>query len=58
MERGTGSPKNSITYQCMYLYRLSYAVYLIDALLEKHGTAEVYIMYDIACTLQKHLKVV
>ena len=32
--------------------RLSYAVYLIDSI-----APVIYIMYDIACTLQKHLKV-
>ena len=37
--------------------RLSYAVYLIDLILKKHSTSDIYIMYDIACTLQKHLKV-
>lgn len=36
--------------------RLSYAVYLIDKLLDKHHDTEVYIMYDVACTLKKYLK--
>jgi len=38
-------------------HRLSYAVCLIDDLIKRHEHTEVYIMYDVACTLQKHLKV-
>lgn len=37
--------------------RLSYAVYMIEALLERHQNAEMFITYDIACTLQRHLQV-
>ena len=32
-------------------------MYLIDTILEKDNTSDMYVMYDIACTLQKHLKV-
>ena len=32
-------------------------MYLIDTILEKHNNSDMYVMYDIACTLQKHLKV-
>ena len=39
------------------LYRLSYAVFLIDKLVERHITAEIFVMYDVACTLRKYLKV-
>ena len=37
--------------------RLAYADFLIERLLEKYGSHDVYIMYDIACTLERHLKV-
>jgi len=30
---------------------------MVDMLLEKFPSSDVFIMYDIACTLQKHLKV-
>ena len=39
------------------LYRLAYAVYMIDALMERHKRADLYVTYDIACTLQRHLRV-
>jgi len=38
-------------------HRISYAVCLIDDLIKRHEHTEVYIMYNVACTLQKHLKV-
>ncbi len=37
--------------------RLAYAVFLIDSILEKYVSQEVYVTYDVACTLHKHLKV-
>ena len=37
--------------------RLSYAVYLIEELVKQHDKADIYVMYDIACTLHRHLKV-
>jgi len=49
--------------ECLYVEslsltgRLSYAVCLVDDLIKRHEHTEVYIMYDVACTLQKHLKV-
>lgn len=37
--------------------RLSYAVYLMDSLQRRHDdSTELFVMYDIACSLQKHLK--
>ena len=39
------------------LFRLSYAVYLIDKILERNINAEIFIMYDVACTFKKYLKV-
>ena len=43
---------------CLYSYRLSYAVYLIDSLIGKHeSSTEIFAMYDIACSLQKYFKV-
>lgn len=41
----------------MCVYRLSYAVYMIEALLQRKNVDDIYIMYDIACTLHKHLEV-
>ena len=43
-------------------YRLAYLVWLIDQLIDRHSPEcdkpfEVYVMYDIACTLQKNLEV-
>ena len=40
-------------------YRLSYAVWMLLEVLQKVGgkSLEVYVMYDIACTLKKHLQV-
>lgn len=46
-----------VCYSDYILYRLSYAVYLIDKLAERHVNAELFIMYDVACTLKKYLKV-
>ncbi len=37
--------------------RLSYAVFMLDKVLEKFTSAKLYIMYDIACSLQRHLEV-
>lgn len=40
--------------------RLAYSVWMIDRLLDRHShndTAVVYVTYDIACTLHKHLEV-
>ena len=47
---------------CFYLYtlknRLSYIVYALERLLEcSQQYKTVGILYDVACTLQKHLKV-
>ena len=41
----------------LFEFRLSYAVYLIEELLRRCNGKTVYITYDIACRLQKHLKV-
>ena len=41
----------------LFEFRLSYAVYLIEELLRRCNGKTVYITYDIACMLQKHLKV-
>ncbi|CAG2250603.1 unnamed protein product [Mytilus edulis] len=37
--------------------RLGYSVFLIDKLLEKYESKNIHVMYDIACILDKHLKV-
>ena len=43
---------------CIIIHnRLAYAVYLIEQLVKQHQSAEMYITYDIACMLHKHLKV-
>ena len=42
---------------CYSYYRLAYGVFLIDSLLEKYVSQRAFIMYDVACTLHKHLKV-
>ena len=42
----------------IFYYRLSYAVYLMDSLQRRHDdSTELFVMNDIACSLQKHLKV-
>ena len=45
-----------------YSYRLAYSVWMIDSLIDRHSLEsgkhlEIFVMYDIACILQKHLKV-
>ena len=41
----------------MYESRLSYVIWLLEELMHRiESTADVYIMYDIACTLVQHLK--
>ena len=48
----------SLEWWCVYsLCRLAYAVYMIDALMERHKCVDLYVTYDIACTLQRHLTV-
>lgn len=37
--------------------RLPYAVYLVEELVKRHDKTQLYITYDIACMLQRHLKV-
>ena len=44
----------------LYWYRLAYGVYMLEKILEDMQSkqiSEVYMMYDIACTLSSHLKV-
>ena len=44
----------------LYWYRLEYGVYMLEKILEDMQSkqiSEVYMMYDIACTLSSHLKV-
>ena len=36
---------------------LCYGVFVLEKILEQHPDNNVYIMYDIACTMKKHLKV-
>ena len=42
-----------------FLHRLAYSVAMIDKLIAQisNNKMHIYVMYDIACTLQKHLKV-
>ena len=39
--------------------RLAYAVWMLQKLIEAHSTtgSDVYVMYDIACSLSRHLQV-
>ena len=39
------------------LFRLAYVLYMFEMLLEKFTSCKLFVMYDIACSLQKHLKV-
>ena len=44
------------------IIRLAYSVWIIDQLIDRHSpecnkSLEVYVMYDIACTLKKYLEV-
>ena len=56
MVKGNGDCESVCVKSC-FSCRLAYADFLIDSLLEKYSSQNVYIMYDVACTLQKHLKV-
>ena len=39
-------------------FSLAYGEFILDRLIERSAdTVEMYVMYDIACTLYKHLKV-
>ena len=51
---------NPVVYTIMHYiisYRLAYSVHMIDMLVANNNNSELVIMYDIACTLEKHLKV-
>ena len=40
------------------LFRFSYIVFMLEKILENFGQRQkVYLLYDVACTLSKHLKV-
>lgn len=39
------------------LYRLSYAVYCLQKLQQKKNDQSIVLLYDIACLLEKHIKV-
>ena len=45
-------------FVCICSCRLSYAVYMIEALLKRQDSVDMYIMYDIACMFHKHLEVI
>ena len=47
-------------YFSYYVCSIAYAVWMLEYLLQKHSDddiVEVFVMYDIACMLQKHLQV-
>lgn len=45
--------------QVVFIYfRLSYGEWMLEQLIEKSSNGcDIYVMYDIACSLHKHLKV-
>ena len=46
-----------INYRCLYIHRLSYGEWVLEGLIEKNAIKNIYVMYDIACMLHKHLEV-
>jgi hypothetical protein len=48
-----------LTYLTCFLYRIAYSVYEVERLLDKYRETNVAVKvtYDIACTLEAHLKV-
>lgn len=54
---GKGNTPQSYSFTNNMLFRLSYAVYLIEKILEGNIDTEIFVMYDVACTLKKYLKV-
>ena len=61
MEKGITNTEEILIMSCHHNYRLAYSVWLISQLLDRVAHAdkptEVYIMYDIACSLHRHLEV-
>lgn len=47
----------TINYSSVHVCSLGYAVWMLEKILEKYSGSEVFVMYDIACSLFKHLKV-
>ena len=39
------------------LYSLSYGILMLENIVETHPDSKVFVMYDIACTMKKHLEV-
>ena len=46
-----------MTFMLFVLYRLAYAVYLLELLMKMYPNHKIQLMYDIACLLCKHLQV-
>ncbi len=46
-------------YVILLLFRLGYAVWMLDKILQANRTSnyKIYVMYDIACSLYRHLNV-
>ena len=45
-------------YKACIFYSLAYGEWMLERITDKcPDTVEVYVMYDIACTMYKHLKV-
>lgn len=41
----------------LILCRVAYAVWMLEKMVQKYSGSELFVMYDIACTLFKHLRV-
>ena len=58
MEKGLNNMFEIEVRYLMHVHRFSYIVYMLERLLESsQGYGKVNILYDVACTLSKHLEV-
>ena len=58
MEKGLNNIFEIEVRYLMHVHRFSYIVYMLERLLESsQGYGKVNILYDVACTLSKHLEV-
>ena len=54
--------ENGIKTKCanntILFYSLAYGVKLMESIIDGHERSNIYVMYDIACTMDKHLQVI
>lgn len=54
---GKGNHNSFSSDYKLYYYRLAYPIYILKQIIMKYQGSDIIIMYDIACTLRKHLMV-